>query len=416
MKKEKPLHFHWVVASLVFLEMIIIGGLINSASVFIIPVCESFDISRSTFASANIPYNLLSMVGTLCTGLIFHRFGYQKPAIISLLLVGASMAVAGASQSVFSYSIARCLFGIGYGVCFTAGATFIIRNWFHRHQGLVLGAVSMASGLGGSLMTVLLTSVTDQFNWRIASYTAAALCVLMAVLYLILRDRPEEKGLRPFGFGLIEKKEKKSRTDATHFPGPTFAQLVKHPGFYLMILCFFLCCSCIYMASATAVPHFRSKGFSSGAAAAYQSALMLVLAAAKLVCGGLCDRFGAKSVSLVCVGCAALGELILGLSIDPVLCALGTALLAIGLCMTSILIPLLAQNLFGYRSAVAVNGIFLAMACAANILASILSGICFDSTGSYSPGYVAAAGGNLVVAGILLVVFRLTRQNRQSAE
>ena len=256
MKKLPKIQFHWVVAFLVFWEMIIIGGLINSASVFVIPVCEAFDITRSTFASANIPYNLLGMVGTLCTGMLFHRFGYKKPAIVSLLLVGASMAVAGASQSIGMYGLARCLFGLGYGVCFTAGATFIIRNWFHKHQGLVLGAVSMASGLGGSLMTVLLTTVTDHFSWRMASFTAAALCVTMAILYLILRDRPEEKGLSPFGFGEFAQTAKKNRNRATHYAGPAFAQLVKHPSFYLMILCFFLCCGSIYMASATVVPHF----------------------------------------------------------------------------------------------------------------------------------------------------------------
>ena len=97
MKKSPKLRFHWVVAFLVFLEMMVIGGLINSANVFVVPVCESFDITRAAFASANIPYNLLSMAGTFCTGLIFRRFGYQTPAILSLLLVGASMAVAGAS-------------------------------------------------------------------------------------------------------------------------------------------------------------------------------------------------------------------------------------------------------------------------------------------------------------------------------
>lgn len=413
MKKSPKPRFHWIVAFLLFLEMLVIGGLINSTSVFVVPVCESFDVSRSAFASANVPYNLLSMAGTFCTGLIFRRFGYQKPAILSLLLVGASMAVAGASQSIVTYGVARALFGLGFGVCFTAGATFIIRNWFHKHQGLVLGAISMASGLGGSLMTILLTWVTHRFHWRIASYAAAALCVLIAVLYLILRDRPEEKGLRPLGFSAVSMDTKQVRNYTVNHPGPAFSQLIKQPCLYLMILCFFLCCSSVYMASATIVPHFQGEGFSSRAAAAYQSIMMLVLAAAKLICGGLCDRFGAKTVSLVCVACAALGELILGLTLHPMLCAIGIALLAIGLCMTSVLIPLLAQDLFGHRSAVTVNGIFLAMACGANILASVLSGICFDSTGSYAPGYLAATLGNLLVIAMLFIVFRLVRQNRR---
>lgn len=415
MKQFFTNRFHWVIAVLVFLEMIIIGGLINSASVFVIPVCESFDITRSTFASANIPYNVIGMIGTLCTGFIFQRFGYQKPAILSLLLVAASMAVAGSSKSVVMYGVARGLFGLGYGVCFTAGATFIIRNWFSKHQGLVLGAVSMASGLGGSLMTVLLTSVTDRFNWRIASYTAAALCVLMAVLYLILRDRPEEKGLRPLGQDAVTRNTKKARHSVAQYPGLPFAHLIKTPGFYLMVFCVLLCCGSIYMASATLVPHFKGEGFSSGAAAAYQSIMMLVLAVSKLVCGGLCDRFGAKKVSIAAVLCAAGSELILGLTLDPVLCTVGVMLLAIGLCMTSILVPLLAQDLFGYRSAVSVNGILLSMACAANIFASILSGLCFDSTGSYMPGFLAAAAVNLLITGLFLLVFRITKQKVQEA-
>lgn len=415
MKNRYQPHFHWIVAILVFLEMIIVGGLINSNNVFTIPVCQALDISRAALATANIPYNLVCTVGTLLTGAIFHRFGYKSPAILALLLIGASMAVTGSADSLEMYSFGRALFGLGYGVGFTAGATYIIRNWFFRHQGLVLGAVSMASGLGGSLMTVLLSAVTDRYNWRIASYTAAALCVVMAILYLILRDRPEQKGLQPLGFGTVTGDPKKHTHSITHYPGPEFSQLVKNPGFYLMILCVFLSCSCIFIASGTIVPHFQGAGFSSSGAAAYQSILMMVLAVAKLVCGGICDRFGAKAVSLVCILCAATGEAILGLTSDPRLCGIGVLLLAVGLCMTSMLIPLLAQELYGYRSALPVNSVLLALACVANILASVLNGLCFDSTGSYAPGYIAAAVGNALAAGILLVLFRLTRRDHQQS-
>lgn len=405
LKKPYQPKFHWIVAFLVFLEMIVVGGLINSASVFIVPVCRDLEVSRAAFASADIPYNLVCALATLLSGAIFHRFGYKYPAILALLLIGLSMTVTGSADSLVMYSFGRALFGLGYGVCFTAGATFIIRNWFHRHQGLVLGAVSMASGVGGSLMTVLLTTVTDRFHWRIASYTAAALCVVMAALYLILRDLPEQKGLQPLGFGAVTSDPKKHPGSAQH-TGPTFSQLVKRPGFYVTMLCVLLSCTCILLASSTVVPHFQSPGFSPGSAASYQSILMLVLAVSKLVCGGLCDRFGPKVVSLVCLLCAAVGEAILGLTPHPGLCGFGVLLLAVGLCMTSMLIPLLAQDLFGYRAALSVNSVLLAMACVSNILASVLSGMCFDRTGSYTPGYLVAAVGNALVAALFFLLFR----------
>ena len=116
MKNLRENRFHWLVALLVFLEMIIVGGLINSASVFIIPVTQELQVSRAAFASANIPYNLVSTAGTLLTGAIFHKFGYRKPAIFSLLLVGGSMVVTGLAGSLGMYGFGRILFGFGYGV------------------------------------------------------------------------------------------------------------------------------------------------------------------------------------------------------------------------------------------------------------------------------------------------------------
>lgn len=415
MKNPYKPRFHWIIAILVFWEMIIVGGLINSANVFIIPVTQDFGVSRAAFGSANIPYNLVCTISTLFTGAIFRRFGYKIPAILSLLLIGASMVVTGLSDSLVMYGFGRALFGLGFGVCFTAGATFLIRNWFLRHQGLVLGAVSMASGFGGSFMTALLTWLTDSYSWRIASLAAAALCVVTAVLYFLLRDHPEQKGLRPLGFGAADSNGKHQAGNRQLSPGPTFAELVKTPSFYVLTLCVLLFCSCTYIASTTVVPHFQSIGYPSGVAAAYQSALMLTLASAKLICGGLCDRFGAKPVSLACVLCAVAGEGILGLTADPFLCIVGTVLLAVGVCMTSVLIPLLAQELFGYRAALSVNGVLLALACVANILASVLSGMCFDHTGSYVPGYLAAAAANAVIAGMLFLLFYINNKNQPSA-
>ena len=50
MKNGIKKNYHWVIAVLVFLEMVIFGGLINSASVFTLPISEGLGVSTTSYA------------------------------------------------------------------------------------------------------------------------------------------------------------------------------------------------------------------------------------------------------------------------------------------------------------------------------------------------------------------------------
>ncbi len=397
-------HYHWVIAFLAFLEMVLYGGLLNCASIFIIPISESLNVSRASFASASIPYTLVCSIGTMLSGNLFHRFGYKKCAILSLIIVAISYVVTAFSTNLTMYMISKLLFGLGYAACFTAGAVRIVKDWFHKHQGLVVGAVTMSSGLGGALMTVVLTDIMERSDWRTASLVVAGLVAAMTVLYLLIKDKPEQMGLKPFGFGEIPKKTSKKTAIQHDWPGYETKELLHHPFFYLMLLCTIASCVCIYVASSVVVPHFQAQGFTAAEAAGMQSFVMLVVGAAKLVCGGLSDRLGPKPVTVFCMICAIAGEWLVSMSTDPVICYAGCFILSIGMCMTSLMVPLLAAPLFGYRSFMSANGIFMAMCSLASMISGPISNHCFDTTGSYVPAFRIAA---LVNVGVLLLYFVL---------
>jgi sugar phosphate permease len=216
MLKSLKQRYHWLIALLVFLEMIVFGGLINSASVFIVPICAELGVNRADYALATVPYTFVCFLSTMMSGFFFRRFGYRRSALVSLGLVAFSLAVTASSDNLFMFAVSKVLFATGYGVCFTAGSVRIVKQWFHKHQGLVLGAVSMSTGLGGSLMTVFLSALIDRYGWRIANYGAAALVVLIGILYLLIRDTPEDLGLKPFGEGaVIASKKSNSRLDGS---------------------------------------------------------------------------------------------------------------------------------------------------------------------------------------------------------
>jgi MFS family permease len=309
--------------------------------------------------------------------------------------------------------ISKVMMGMGYAACFTAGAVRVVKSWFFKHQGLVVSLISMASGLGGSLMTVVLTNIIEGRDWRVANLACAVTLAVIAVLYLLVKDRPEELGLRPFGFGETPVVKQKANPGTHDWPGYTFKELLRRPSFYLMTVCTLGSCICLYITSTVLVAHFQAQGFSAQEAASLQSMQMLVLAGVKVLCGALCDKIGPKPVTIGCMVCAVVGQYMLGCTADPTLCYIATAILAVGMCMTALMSPLLTAPLFGYRSFATVNGIFMAMCSLATIFSNPISNNCFDVTGSYIPAFRGAALVNGVVLVLYLVLFALTKREKR---
>lgn len=405
-------HYHWVIALLAFLEMIAFGGLLNSAGVYIIPICETLGVTRGSYSLATMPYSITCTLGTMFSGYLFQRFGYKKSAIVSLLIVALSLVMTATCKTLFGFGVSKVLLGLGYGVCFTAGAVRIVKDWFWKHQGLVVGIVTMSSGLGGSLLTVVLSSLIENYGWRAANMVTAVMMALIAVSYLLIRNRPEEMGMKPYGYGSPQTVKKKVRQEDHSWPGFQFHELLRHPLFYIMTASTLITCVTLYLTSGVVIPHLQDVGFTQSEAALCQSVYMLALAAAKLLCGALCDRIGPKPVTILCMVCAVLGQGILSDTGNPVLCYVGVILFGVGLCMSSIMIPMLAAPLFGYQACLSVNGIFLAMASLASIFSSPISNLFYDKLGSYCPVFRVAAVINGVMIAVYFLMFALSKRER----
>jgi len=405
-------HYHWLIAVLVFLEMIIFGGLINSASVFIRPISETLQVSTTSYSVAMMPYTISCFIATSLSGFFFTRFGYKKTTICSLIIVFCSLLLTAASQNLVMFCFSKILFGIGYGACFTAGSVRIVRDWFHKHQGLVLGAVSTATGLGGSLMTILLTATIQKSGWRSANILAAILIAVIAALYLLVKNRPEQLGLQPYGRNAQSRNEKKQQFhDGPDIP---LSGQLRRPMFYIMCGCALFSCVCIYCSTSFISPHFQAQGYTPEQAAVFQSTQLLTLGAVKLAVGFLHDRFGVRPVMIGCMLCAIVGQLILAMSNDYWVCMLAVALLGSGLCMTSIMIPLIALPLFGHKACLQLNGIFLGMSSAAPLLSSLISSMCYDRYGVYTPVYRVTPFINLGILCVYLLMFTAVKKRQKN--
>lgn len=409
-------HYHWVIAVIIFIEMAAYGGFLNSISIFTIPITDDLGISRGLYSLVAMSRPITSFLGTFLAGFLLSRFSCRKLITGALGITGIALILMGFSRTPFLLGLSFALIGLSYSFCVTLGYVRLVKSWFHQSQGLIMGAVSMATGLGGSVWSIWLSDIIGKSSWQTACWFSALLIILTAVMCLALRDEPKELSLKPYG---LEKPLKKARVKLPHdvdWEGFSMGALLRRPAFYLMAFCILLSCVNVHLTFGVIVPHFQDIGYSPSQAAFFQSVLLFGLAAAKLGGGWLTDKIGAKWVTILCVVCAAAGQWILASHINLVFAYIGIFCIAIALLLTVLTIPLLTMPLFGHRCYSTTCSIFLGMASLAAVISTPLSNLLYDWIGSYAPVFRVAAVLDVVLVGLFALLFYLCKRDKAKQE
>ncbi len=406
-------NYHWVIAVVALLQVFIHTGIGNNfASVFVEPVCEGMGISRASFSMAYSMKSVAALAVCFFSGSIFGRLGYRRSAFIGLVSAAGGYLLFAYAKNMFFAYVACFIIGASNGLCATAGVTRIVSDWFVRYRGTVLGLVTAASGLGGSIFCVIQIAVTEAFSWRVA-LTATTVILLVLALFVVLftRNKPQEMGLCPFGDG-EETVHRRRKISDNAFPGLPMKALVKRPVFYLMILCIFLCNWGNYSVLNVVIPHFKDLGFSAAKATALQSILLLLMAGTKFTTGFLSDRFGAKKVTLFCVlaGISSLSLLPFAKTFPAAVFAV--LLHAISMPLNTVMISLLSFSLFGYNGQKQYVGIFLSIIYVANMITTPVTNGMRDVFGSYRLPFFLSASLMILAFFLYLLLFRLAEKDR----
>lgn len=134
-----------------------------------------------TFACAQIP-----------GGILLDRWGPRRTmaAVMSAAVVGSILFAT--AHSAAALTVARALMGVGCAVGLM-GALVLLGRWFPPHRFAPLSALLFAIGGSGTLLaTTPLAAITAAVGWRGAFVGMAAVTAcLAALIFLVVRDRPE---------------------------------------------------------------------------------------------------------------------------------------------------------------------------------------------------------------------------------
>ena len=194
---------HWVVFAAAFAILLGAAGTRSAAGVLVDPLRDEFGWSRGTIGLAvSINVLLFGFIGPFAAALQ-QRFGVRRVTATALVVIAVGAALTTRmSQPWHLFLLWGAVVGVGSGCMATVFASSVASRWFVARRGLVTGALTAASASGQLVFLPLLTRLADGPGWRWVGATVAigALAVVPIALF-VLRDRPEEVGLVPYGAG-----------------------------------------------------------------------------------------------------------------------------------------------------------------------------------------------------------------------
>ncbi len=187
--------------------------------------------SRSLFSAAYSAGTLASAGALLLVGRQIDRWGNRL--VLSLAAVAFSLAliimsvVGGLVTLLLGFALLRTC---GSGIL-TLAARTLIPHWFVRRRGRAFSLLGLAATLSLALFPPANEFLIGGFGWRGAWRVNAllVLLVLLPIVALMVRDRPEDVGQHPDG---VRPAEGEAEALSTAEPSFALGQAVRQPAFW----------------------------------------------------------------------------------------------------------------------------------------------------------------------------------------
>jgi len=361
---------------------------VTCAGLFFAPVAEEFgsrigDVSLS-LTIMNLTAGLMGPVAVK----LFQRHDMRR----ILLIAGALSASLYASLSFATALWQLYLLNFLIGVCSAAygmiAVNMIIGHWFHRRMGVALGIPLSFGGISGSFFSPLITSVIAARGWRFGYlFSGGLVAVLILPTLLVMRSRPSQAGLLPYGAD-----EEAMKDEPEEDPVLDLRSAVREPLFW-MVCVVSVVSSCVTACSGHLSNFGVSVGLDVHTAAYLVSAMMVGNALSKISSGFLCDSIGAKRTASSAFAAVAVSLVFLAVlpgTLFPLLlaAAFGAGLIFgnCGVGLSAISRDAFGRRMFSsYFSYIAVTGY------ASHSISTALIGYTYDAAGSYSPAFLFIA-------------------------
>ena len=403
----------WLVIAAGFLMVFFCLGFCSSnKGLYLSAITEAMGIRRSLFSVNDSVRYITTAVVNLFFGRLILRFGAKK-----LVGFGFCCLILFAFISSFAIHVTHFYAGgffLGLGLSFTTTSmvSYLVGRWCPEKRGTISGAVLCANGIGGALAAQIITPLiydeADPFGYRHAYRLVALLLLVTGILVTIVIHEPGKADS-----SAIQKKKARGR----QWEGIPLQHALRRLYFYGAAVCVFITGMSLQGISGIASAHMRDVGLDPGYIATVSSVSSLTLAGTKFLSGLCYDRFGLGKTLTVCnlfgfaaFLCLAFCE---NTPVGKVLTMIYGVFASCALPLETVIVPLIAADLFGEKEYAKILGIFVSINTAGFALGTPAANLVFDSLGTYRPALFAVSTVFLVLIWVYHFIRKASEKEKQ---
>lgn len=350
-----------------------------TAGYFIDDVSKGLGCTRGAFALYVTIMAVSSMVVAPLYGKIFCVVDIRKVLFAGGLIGLLSHFSFAWCDRILSFYLVSVVFGTVQNGCTLLATTILISRVFAEKEGTATGISMAGSGIGGILLSTFLPTLIEKKGYAAGYFAEGIIWAFIYILVLLLlRGNPAVAPIVAENKGVSEARDE----------GVSFQIAVHSRKLYALLFSIVLTMMAATISSL--LPSILSNiGFFPDQVGRLMGIYSLSSLVSKILVGKLFDCFGGRiTLILVHFVCAVSALLIIpGGSVAMI----GTVTLGFGVTSGTVLMPLLAENIFGKKDYTRIWSYGTMANVAGVALGTPAWGIVHDSFGTYTAGLIATA-------------------------
>ena len=413
--------YGWFIVAAGFFALFVSMGARNGFGVFVIPMTDDLDWSRTEISAAIAIGILVNGLSQPFIGRLYDKYGGRLVISISLLVLGlATMLLAATSNfgTTFAFTInfvvmevtfsTSLLFLIViYGFIMSTASSgvslvtihAVLAKWFYRRRGMVLSICTAGTSVGGLILTPFAASLILWANWHIAWLVLGTFVLVLALplVAILIRDKPEDIGEIPDGASDVRAHQTSNRpahNAAAPLESDNWKDSFRSPPIWQLSGAYFVCGVTTLIISTHYVPFAIDLGISPGVAALAFGLMQGLNAVGVLIVGVLADMFSRKNIlatvyfirflAYVMLVTPSILNTLVGVSIPPSLGIWGFAVLAgMSWIATPPLTSSLTADIYGTNNLGTLGGFTTFAHQIGGSVSVLVAGVLYDVTGTY---------------------------------
>ena len=412
-RMKKKLDYKWVIFALGVLTLFSTLGFCSSTrSLYLKAVTTALEIPRSRYAIGDSLRYITTATLNIFFGVLIKKWGERRMLACGFLsLIAFCLLYYFATSVWYVYAAGICL-GAGLAWSTTSVVGYFVRRWFTKNQGTIMGIILASNGVGGAfaaqiVMPIIHDEAAGGFGYRKASLlSACALLVIGTIVVFFFKNAPEQEH--------HEAPVKGKRKGQISWTGISQQEAMKKPFFWVTAVCVFLTGACLQSITSVASAHLEDVGLDTSFIATVFSLFTLMLAATKILAGVSYDHLGLKTTLLICDLAAVIAIFLLSRvnATSYFLAATYEVIIAFAMPLETVVLPLIASDMFGRKDYPRIMGIIVAINTAGYALGSPIMGTVYDMTGTYRGVLVFQSALMLIIGITMQLVMRIAEKER----